>query len=156
MIITGGVAPSFEGRLEQDAPYIGQPGEQAWHRAIVETTQQSQTLMCMQLLHAGRYARVPECVAPSALKATINKFTPKALTTSEVWSTIETYVDAASRARDFGYHAVEIMGSEGYLINQFTSQVTNVREDEFGGSFENRCRFALETVRRIKAVARQL
>src|SRR5690606_1138096 len=81
MIMTGGVAPCFEGRLEENSPYIGQSDDLAWHQAIVETASDSRTLMCMQLLHGGRYAQVAECVAPSPLQATINPHAPRALST---------------------------------------------------------------------------
>jgi len=150
LIVSGGVSPSFEGRLDEGAPYLDEPGEKDWHGAIIDAVRGSDTLMCMQLLHAGRYAKVPDCVAPSAIKASINKFVPRALSTEETWQCIEDFVRAAEAAHEFGYHAVEVMGSEGYLINQFTSEVTNQRDDEFGGSFENRVRFALEIVRRIR------
>ena len=151
MIVTGGVAPSPEGRIEESAPVIGDDNDNAWHRAIVDSVSGSSTLVCMQLLHAGRYAKIPECVAPSPLKASINRYSPKELSVEDIRSTIDAFVAAAARAHELGYHGVEIMGSEGYLINQFTAPVTNLREDEFGGSFENRCRFVLEIIRGIKA-----
>jgi 2,4-dienoyl-CoA reductase (NADPH2) len=107
--------------------------------------------IAMQILHFGRYAYHPELVAPSALKAPINPFRPHALTSEEVEQTIEDYVNAAALAQSAGYDGVEIMGSEGYLINEFIAAHTNHRDDAWGGSYENRIRFPLEIVRRTRA-----
>ncbi|MEO8722108.1 MAG: FAD-dependent oxidoreductase [Sphingobium sp.] len=153
LIITGGVAPNAEGRLDAEASYMEPGRDEAWHRAIVESVQGTDAKICMQLLHAGRYAKLPECVSASTRKARISKYAPTALATDAVWRTIDDFARAARMAHDLGYHGVEIMGSEGYLINQFTTKATNDRQDEFGGSPENRARFAREIV---EAVRRQV
>ena len=150
LIITGGISPNLAGRMEDDAPVMAADADLDWHRAIVEAMRGTDTQVCLQLLHAGRYAKIKTCVGPSALRARINKFTPHALTTQEVWQTIADYARAAVMARDLGYHAVEIMGSEGYLINEFTAPCTNDRSDEFGGDFEGRIRFPLEILKAVR------
>ena len=150
LIITGGVSPSAEGRLEEGSPILSPVADRSWHEAIIATTLGSPTKICMQLLHAGRYAKVPECVSASALRARINPYTPRALSTAEIRRVIDDFAEASATAKAMGYHGVEVMGSEGYLINQFTAPITNIREDEFGGSFENRVRLALEIVRAIR------
>jgi len=150
LIITGGISPNLAGRMEDDAPAMTADADLDWHRAIVEAVRGTSTYVCMQLLHAGRYAKFDGCVGPSAMRARINKFTPRALSTQEVHETIADYASAAKAARDLGYHAVEIMGSEGYLINEFTAPCTNDRTDEFGGSFEGRIRFPLEILKAVR------
>jgi 2,4-dienoyl-CoA reductase (NADPH2) len=104
----------------------------------------------LQLLHAGRYAKFDGCVAPSSLRAPINRYTPRELRIEEVWRTIEDFGRAAALAREAGYDGVELMGSEGYLINQFLAPRTNHRRDEFGGDFDGRARFAIEIVRAVR------
>lgn len=151
LIITGGVSPNPEGRLDSESPFLAPGVDEAWHRAIVDSVAGTETKMCMQILHAGRYAKLPECVGPSAQRARINKYAPKALTTEEVWRTIEDYARTAETAQQLGYHGVEIMASEGYLINEFTATATNDRTDEFGGSFENRTRLAREIVKAVRS-----
>jgi 2,4-dienoyl-CoA reductase (NADPH2) len=151
MIITGGVAPNQEGRIEDGAPSLEGDPDLGWHRAIVNSVVGTSTLMCLQILHAGRYAKFAGCVGPSVGKSRINKWAPRALSTAEVWRTIDDFARTASRARDLGYHAVEIMGSEGYLINQFTAPATNDRLDEFGGNFEGRVRLSLEILKATRA-----
>ncbi|HAV45259.1 MAG TPA: NADPH-dependent 2,4-dienoyl-CoA reductase, partial [Halomonas sp.] len=106
--------------------------------------------LCMQILHAGRYAYSPELVAPSALQAPINPFTPRALSSEEVEQQIADYVRCATLAQQAGYDGVEVMGSEGYLINQFICRRTNQRDDDWGGDFERRMRFPVEIVKRIR------
>jgi 2,4-dienoyl-CoA reductase (NADPH2) len=150
LIITGGISPNLAGRMEADAPAMTADTDLDWHRAIVEAVRGTDTQVCMQLLHAGRYAKFDGCVGPSTLRARINKFTPDALTTQELLKTIADYASAARAARDIGYHAVEIMGSEGYLINEFTATCTNDRSDEFGGSFEGRIRLPIEIIKAVR------
>jgi 2,4-dienoyl-CoA reductase (NADPH2) len=150
LIITGGISPNLDGRMEDDAPAMTADADLDWHRAIVDAVRGTETQVCMQLLHAGRYAKFDGCVGPSALRARINKFTPRALSTQEVYDTIADYARAAVMARDLGYHAVEIMGSEGYLINEFTAPCTNQRTDEFGGDFEGRIRFPIEILKAVR------
>ena len=150
MIITGGVSPSAAGRMDPGAPWLAPGRDTQWHRAIVDSVRGTDTRICMQLLHAGRYARHEDCVGASARQARINPYAPKELSTDAVWDTIEDFTRAAEIAHGFGYHGVEIMGSEGYLINQFTALATNDRRDEFGGSLENRARLACEIVKAIR------
>lgn len=150
LIITGGVSPNPQGRFDTNGLWLAPGRDEAWHRAIVGSVHGTDTKMCMQLLHTGRYAKIPECVGPSARQATINRYAPAALSTEAVWRTIDDYARAAELAHDLGYHGVEIMASEGYLINQFTARLTNDRNDEFGGSLENRSRFSCEIVKAIR------
>jgi 2,4-dienoyl-CoA reductase (NADPH2) len=150
MIITGGVSPNAQGRFDSDSPSMTSEMDSEWHRAIVDSVQGTSTRICLQLLHAGRYAEFADCVAPSALRARINRYTPRALSTQEVWQTIDDYARSTEIARDFGYHAVEVMGSEGYLINEFTAPATNHRSDEFGGDLEGRMRFPIEILKAIR------
>ena len=150
MIITGGVSPNAAGRMDPGAPWLAPGRDTQWHRAIVDSVRGTDTRICMQLLHAGRYARHEDCVGASARQTRINPYAPKELSTDAVWDTIEVFTRAAEIAHGFGYHGVEIMGSEGYLINQFTALATNDRRDEFGGSLENRARLACEIVKAIR------
>ena len=120
------------------------------HKVVTQAVHDAGSKICMQILHFGRYAYHPELVAPSALKAPISPFRPHALSTEEVKQTVEDYANAAVLAQSAGYDGVEIMGSEGYLINEFIAAQTNQREDEYGGSYENRIRFPLEIVRRTR------
>jgi len=150
LIITGGVSPNAEGRMDPEAPWLAPGRDTEWHRAIVESVRGTDARICMQLLHAGRYARHEECVGASARQARINRYAPTALSTDAVWRTIGDFARAAEFAHGFGYYGVEIMGSEGYLINQFTALATNDRRDEFGGSLENRARLACEIVKAIR------
>src|SRR5690606_4829031 len=107
--------------------------------------------ICMQILHGGRYAYHPLSVAPSRIKSPITPFSPRALSARGVERTIDAFADCAKRARDAGYDGVEVMGSEGYLINEFLAARTNTREDDWGGSADKRMRFAIEIVRRTRA-----
>ncbi|MEO7690302.1 MAG: NADPH-dependent 2,4-dienoyl-CoA reductase [Sphingomonas sp.] len=150
LIITGGVSPNAVGRLDAEAPYLEPGRDEAWHRAIVGAVRGTDTKVCMQLLHAGRYAKLPNCVGASGRKARIGRYAPTALTTAGVWETIEDFAASARLAHELGYHGVEIMGSEGYLINQFTTPATNDRQDEFGGSLENRARLPREIVQAVR------
>ena len=150
MIITGGVSPNAAGRMDPGAPWLAPGRDTQWHRAIVDSVRGTDTRICMQLLHAGRYARHEDCVGASARQARINPYAPKELSTDAVWDTIEDFTRAAEIAHGFGYHGVEIMCSEGYLINHFTALATNDRRDEFGGSLENRARLACEIVKAIR------
>ena len=153
LILTGGFAPNLEGRMEEDAPVLDQGTDLAVHRAITDAVHAEGGRVVLQILHAGRYAKHALCVGPTAVRAPINSFVPRALTTAEVWSTIDAIAQTAAVARKAGYDGVEIMGSEGYLLNEFTSALTNTRDDAFGGSFENRMRLPVETVRTVRATA---
>jgi len=150
LIVTGGIAPNFAGRLEPRASQLSFPWQVRRHRLITDAVHAAGGKIALQILHAGRYAYHPLSVAPSALKWPITPFRPRALTGWGVAKTIRAYVRCAMLAQRAGYDGVEIMGSEGYLINQFIVPKTNHRGDEWGGSFENRMRFPVEIVRRIR------
>ena len=151
LIITGGIAPNPEGATYTGAAKLTTSEEVAEHKVITDAVHAAGGRIAMQILHTGRYAFSEESVAPSALQAPINPFTPRALTDEEVERTIEDFVHTAELAREAGYDGVEIMGSEGYLINQFIASATNRREGPWGGTYENRMRFPLEIVRRTRA-----
>ncbi len=150
LIVTGGIAPNPEGAVFQGAATLERSDQVANHRGVVETVHAEGGHICMQILHAGRYAYSPELVAPSPIQAPINPFAPRELTGREVEGQIADYVRCATLAREAGYDGVEVMGSEGYLINQFLCLRTNHRSDEWGGAFENRMRFAVEIVKQIR------
>ena len=150
LIVTGGIAPNPEGAVFQGAASLERSEQVANHRGVVEAVHAEGGHICMQILHAGRYAYSPELVAPSAIQAPINPFAPRELTGEEVAGQIADYVRCATLAREAGYDGVEVMGSEGYLINQFLCLRTNHRSDEWGGAFENRMRLAVEIVEGIR------
>jgi 2,4-dienoyl-CoA reductase (NADPH2) len=151
MILTGGYAPVPEGVMDEGGLVLNSREQLADHLPITSAVREAGGRIVLQILHAGRYARVQECVAPSPAKARINAYAPRALATDEVWATIESYANTAALAAEAGYAGVEIMGSEGYLINEFTAAITNQRDDEFGGSFDRRIRFPLEIVKAVRA-----
>ncbi|AXE24029.1 NADPH-dependent 2,4-dienoyl-CoA reductase [Streptomyces globosus] len=150
LIVTGGIAPNDAGRPFEGGSRLTTEEEAAEHRVITEAVHAEGGKIAMQILHFGRYAYHKDLVAPSALQAPISPFVPNELTGAEVEQTVEDFVRAARLARLAGYDGVEIMGSEGYLINEFTAAATNRREDRWGGSYENRVRFPLEIVRRTR------
>lgn len=150
LIVTGGIAPNAEGAVFQGANALTEESQVAEHRHVVDAVHAAGGHLCMQILHAGRYAYSPELVAPSALQAPINPFTPRALSSEEVEQQIADYVRCATFAQQAGYDGVEVMGSEGYLINQFICRRTNQRDDDWGGDFERRMRFPVEIVKRIR------
>jgi 2,4-dienoyl-CoA reductase (NADPH2) len=150
LILSGGFSPNPEGVMEEGGPLFNSPSQIEEHRAVTRAVHEAGGKIILQILHAGRYAKVPYCVAPSPGKARINTFSPHALTTDEVHATIADFANTASLAVDAGYDGIEIMGSEGYLINEFTAAVTNQRDDKYGGSFEGRIRFPLELVRAVR------
>jgi 2,4-dienoyl-CoA reductase (NADPH2) len=150
LIVTGGVSPNLCGRLEPRATQLSWGWQVARHRIVTDAVHAAGGRIAMQILHAGRYAYHPLSVAPSATRSPITPFRPRALTGWGVRRTIAAYVRCAELARRAGYDGVEIMGSEGYLINQFIAPHTNHRDDEWGGAFENRIRFAVEIVRRTR------
>ncbi|MFC7975791.1 FAD-dependent oxidoreductase [Streptomyces cinereoruber] len=150
LIVTGGIAPNEAGRPWDGGAKLTTAEEVAEHRGITDAVHREGGRIAMQILHFGRYAYHPALVAPSALKAPISPFVPNELTDAEVEQTVEDYVRCAELAKEAGYDGVEVMGSEGYLINEFIAAETNQRTDRWGGSYENRVRFPLEIVRRIR------
>ncbi len=151
LIVTGGVSPNRQGWLVPFGARMSTRQHAAKHQRITAAVHEHDAKICMQILHAGRYGVHPFIVAPSAIKAPINRFKPWAMSNRLIKATIADFAASAAYARMAGYDGVEIMGSEGYLINQFIAPRTNQRTDEWGGSFENRCRFALEIVRAVRA-----
>ncbi len=151
LMVTGGMAPNREGGVFPGAAGLFTPEDIANHRIVTDRVHDAGGLIAMQILHAGRYAYGKECVAPSAIKSPISPFTPHELDEAGIEKQIADIVTAAERAREAGYDGVEIMGSEGYFLNQFLVTHTNKREDRWGGSYENRMRLPLEVVRRVRA-----
>ena len=151
LIITGGYAPNRSGWLLPFASAMNTPADARRHRRITAAVHDAGGKILLQVLHAGRYAYHPFSVSASAIKAPINPFRPRALTARGVDSTIDDFARAAELAREAGYDGVEIMGSEGYLLNQFLAPRTNRRTDRYGGSAENRRRFPVQVVARTRA-----
>lgn len=150
LIVTGGIAPNERGRPAPFGAVLATEEEAAHHRIITDAVHQEGGKIAMQILHFGRYSYQPDLVAPSAVQAPINPFVPHALTGEEVEQTIADFVRCAALAQQAGYDGVEVMGSEGYLINEFIAARTNHRDDEWGGPYENRIRLPVEIVRRIR------
>ncbi|MGW5213559.1 FAD-dependent oxidoreductase [Streptomyces sp. NPDC004051] len=150
LIVTGGIAPNDEGRAFEGGAKLTTDAEAEQHRTVTEAVHREGGRIALQILHFGRYAYHQDLVAPSPLQAPISPFTPRELTDAEVERTVDDYVRTARLARQAGYDGVEIMGSEGYLINEFIVEQTNRRTDRWGGSYENRTRFPLEIVRRVR------
>ncbi len=150
LIITGGFAPNTEGRVFEDGADLVSEKQLAFHKPIVNAVHENGGKIALQILHTGRYGLMENCVAPSSITAPINFYRPKELSNAEILQTIDDYARCAKLAKDAGYDGVEIMGSEGYLINQFIAKCTNHRSDEWGGTFENRIRFPLRVVEMIR------
>ncbi|MDY0812438.1 NADPH-dependent 2,4-dienoyl-CoA reductase [Kitasatospora purpeofusca] len=150
LIVTGGIAPNEAGRPWDGGAKLTTEEEADQHRVVTDAVHAAGGRIALQILHFGRYAYHPGLVAPSAVQAPISPFPPRALTADEVEATIEDFARCAGLARRAGYDGVEIMGSEGYLVNEFVAAATNHREDEWGGSYENRMRFPVEIVRRVR------
>ncbi len=150
LIVTGGIAPNIAGWVSPFASKLTNSRTAAKHKVITEAVHQNGSKICLQILHTGRYGYHPFAVAPSAIKSPISPFKPWALSKRGIEKTIRDYANCAQLAKDAGYDGVEVMGSEGYLINQFIVTKTNKRTDEWGGSYENRIKFPLEIVRRIR------
>ncbi|WP_286233780.1 NADPH-dependent 2,4-dienoyl-CoA reductase [Thalassotalea sediminis] len=150
LIVTGGISPNIRGRLAPfgcQLSYFWQVGK---HKKVTEAVHKYPTKICLQLLHAGRYAYHPFSVSASKVKAPINPFTPSEMSVRQIKSTIKDFAHSAKLAAKAGYDGVEIMGSEGYLINQFSCIRTNKRTDEWGGAIENRMRLACEIVKAVR------
>ncbi|MFC8309574.1 FAD-dependent oxidoreductase [Streptomyces olivaceus] len=150
LIVTGGIAPNDEGRPYPGGARLTTPDEAERHRIVTDAVHREGGRIALQILHFGRYAYHPDLVAPSPLQAPISPHVPRELTDADVERTVDDYVRTARLARGAGYDGVEIMGSEGYLINEFIAARTNHRTDRWGGSFENRTRFPVEIVRRVR------
>lgn len=151
LMVTGGIAPNPEGGVFPGAAGLYSDRDVENHAIVTSRVHQNDGKIVMQILHAGRYAYGPDCVAPSAIKSPISPFVPKELDTDGIEKQISDIVRAAQQAQRAGYDGVEIMGSEGYFINQFLVKHTNHRTDEWGGSYENRMRLPVEIVRRTRA-----
>jgi len=155
LIVTGGIAPNIAGWVGPFSSTMSSSRTAKKHKVITDAVHKNGGKICMQILHAGRYSYTPLCVAPSAIKSPISMFKPWALSSSGVEKTIKDYANCAKYAQEAGYDGVEVMGSEGYLINQFIALRTNKRTDEWGGSYENRIKFPIEIVKRIRKTVGQ-
>lgn len=151
LMVTGGFSPNRAGDLLPFGSKLISAWQVPFHKKVTRAVHQADGKILLQILHAGRYGYTPFNVAPSAIQAPISRFKPKALSSKAIYKTIDDYVRCAKLAQRAGYDGVEIMGSEGYLINQMLNTRTNQRNDEWGGSYENRMRFAIEIVRQIRA-----
>ncbi|MCF6306260.1 MAG: FAD-dependent oxidoreductase, partial [Rhodobacteraceae bacterium] len=150
LIITGGMAPNLEGAVLPGAAGLFSEKDIENHRIVTDRVHDAGGKIAMQILHAGRYAYSPDCVAPSAIKSPISMFTPKELDAAGIEKQISDMVISAERAQKARYDGVEIMGSEGYFLNEFLVTRTNKRTDKWGGSYENRMRLPIEVVRRVR------
>ena len=151
LMVTGGIAPNRAGWVAPFSARLTNKRAVVKHQMITDAVHAEGGKICMQILHSGRYGYHPICVAPSAIKSPISPFKPWALSESSIKKTIIDFAHTARLAQDAGYDGVEIMGSEGYLINQFLVTHTNHRKDQWGGSYQNRMAFPLEIVRQISA-----
>ena len=150
LMVTGGIAPNLAGRLSPFATQLSWPWQVRKHRIVTDAVHAAGGKIALQILHGGRYSYHPLQVAPSKVKSPITPFKPRELSGRGVKKTIADYVSCARLAQKAGYDGVEVMGSEGYLINQFLVSRTNKRTDEWGGAYENRMRFPVEIVRQIR------
>ena len=151
LIVTGGIAPNLAGRLAPFASQLSFPWQVGRHRTVTDAVHEAGGRIAMQVLHAGRYAYHPLSVAPSAVRSPISPFRPRALSEGGIRRTIADFARCAELARRAGYDGVEVMGSEGYLINQFIVARTNHRDDAWGGAYANRIRLAVEVVKATRA-----
>lgn len=150
LIVTGGVSPNEEGLIAPGAMMLTEAKQVASYKLITDTVQQQGSHIIMQILHAGRYAKHDHLVAPSAIRSPINRFEPSAMTEAQILQTIDDFVNCADLAQQAGFNGIELLGSEGYLLNEFTAPRTNHRSDQWGGCLENRARFPLSIVRSIR------
>jgi len=150
LMVTGGYGPSQRGATHPHTQILSSAEDIDKHRVITDAVHQYDSKICLQILHTGRYAFNHELIAPSAIQAPINPFTPQAVTAEMIEEEIQSFIDLALNAQAANYDGVEIMGSEGYFINQFTALRTNHRQDEWGGNYDNRIRFGVDVVRRIR------
>ncbi len=150
LIVTGGIAPNIAGWVSPMASKLTNSRTAAKHKIVTDAVHENGGKICLQILHTGRYGYHPFAVAPSAQKSPISPFKPWRLSKRGIEKTIKAYARCARLSKEAGYDGVEVMGSEGYLINQFIATKTNKRTDEWGGSYENRIKFPLEIVKRIR------
>lgn len=150
LIVTGGISPNLRGRLAPNGCQLSFPWQVSKHKKVTKAVHDGGSKICIQLLHAGRYGYHPFSVAPSKLKSPISPFMPSPMSARQIRGTIKDYATSSALAKKAGYDGVEVMGSEGYLINEFISASTNVRDDDWGGSFDKRIKFPLEIVRSIR------
>lgn len=150
LIVTGGVAPALSGVGMEGGAVLNDVSQLPHHRVVTDAVHKEGGKIALQILHTGRYSYQPHLVAPSAIQAPINRFKPHALTHDEILTLIDDFARCAALAREAGYDGVEIMGSEGYLINEFLAARTNQRDDEWGGEYARRMRFAIEVVRAVR------
>jgi len=151
LMVTGGMAPNVEGGVFPGAAGLFSEADIANHKVVTDRVHDAGGKIAMQILHAGRYAYSKDCVAPSAIKSPISPFPPCELDDAGIEQQIADMVTAAERAKQAGYDGVEVMGSEGYFLNQFLVTHTNKRDDRWGGTYENRMRLPVEVVRRVRA-----
>lgn len=152
LIVSGGIAPNVQGWTGPFSARMSSKKHAKHHKVITDAVHAAGGKICMQILHAGRYGYHPFAVAPSAIKSPISPFKPFKLKQSGIQRTVRDFVNSAKLAKLAGYDGVEIMGSEGYLINQFITERTNKRTDNYGGSYENRMRLPIELVRQTREV----
>ncbi|MEQ3639104.1 MAG: NADPH-dependent 2,4-dienoyl-CoA reductase [Alteromonas sp.] len=150
LIVTGGIGPNEEGSTHPSTVRLDTDEAIKNHKEVTDAVHIAGGKICMQILHTGRYAYGPKLVAPSAVQAPINPYKPKALEADEIEKQINDFITTATQAQRAGYDGVEIMGSEGYFLNQFIARRTNHRDDEWGGEYENRIRLPIEVVRRVR------
>lgn len=150
LIVTGGIAPALSGVGMEGGATLNDASQLPHHRVITDAVHEEGGKIALQILHTGRYSYQPHLVAPSAIQAPINRFTPHELTHDEILQLIDDFAHCAQLAREAGYDGVEVMGSEGYLINEFLTVRTNQRDDEWGGDYARRIRFAVEVVRAVR------
>ncbi|WP_433638792.1 FAD-dependent oxidoreductase [Kluyvera georgiana] len=150
LIVSGGIAPDPTGVGMAGGAMLNDVSQLPHHRTITDAVHQEGGKIALQILHTGRYSYQPDLVAPSSLQAPINRFTPRELTHEGILGLIDDFARCAQLAREAGYDGVEVMGSEGYLINEFLAARTNLRHDEWGGNYDNRMRFAVEVVRTVR------
>ena len=150
LIVSGGIAPDPTGVGMAGGAMLNDVSQLPHHRTITDAVHQEGGKIALQILHTGRYSYQPDLVAPSSLQAPINRFTPRELTHEGILGLIDDFARCAQLAREAGYDGVEVMGSEGYLINEFLAARTNLRDDEWGGNYDNRMRFAVEVVRAVR------
>lgn len=152
LIVTGGISPNLAGRVAPFGCQLSFPWQVGKHKKVTHAVHQANGKIVMQILHTGRYGYHPFAVAPSAIKSPISPFRPKALSERGIQKTIKDFANCARLAKKAGYDGVEIMGSEGYLINQFIVSKTNKRSDKWGGEFKNRIKFPIEIVKAVREI----